>query len=86
MALLGITAARRVHNKSYIQYDHENDTEDIPDGMDPILAQRGSAGARMQHQKEMDNFVKSLSQMPPVDDDSFVQFVHENDTDDIAET
>ena len=31
------------HDFLQVDYEHDNDTDDIPDGLDPILAQRGSA-------------------------------------------
>ena len=66
-----------INADSFVMYDHENDTEDIPDGIDPIMVQK--------HLEE--NAVQNHFIYP--DEESEVQLKsriipHENDTDDVT--
>jgi hypothetical protein len=94
----------RKHRKDQelVQYDHEFDTDDIPDGQDPVLAQRGSAAEKMQEQKEWEDYFQAAGRAAKEEQDAinmdnvyqqeedemsyeFVQYDHENDTEDIPE-
>lgn len=80
----GNYAQRSHHHHHYdptmVMYDHENDTDDLADGLDPIYNQRGSA-LNFIRLNEMN---EHAWQIVPESDNEFVQFDHDNDTDDIA--
>lgn len=44
------------------KYDHEDDTEDIPEGVDPLsLVQRGTAMSRIEEQKKWKNYYEDTA-------------------------
>lgn len=62
---------------TYLQFDHENDTDDIPDGMDPVYVDAQQLEQRrmeMMRDKDDEENEQSLLMITP----------HENDTDDIS--
>lgn len=91
-----VQRSRRGHlnNVDYLQYDHENDTEDIPEGQDPVLAQRGNAQQKIRESGAWDNYFKeskSHNLVQENDEESWdqvqsqlIQIPHEDDTEDIV--
>lgn len=70
-------------DRSYVSYEHENDTDDLPSGMDPIMVVD-----RTIHPREEAEYNHILSeQKKDMENYSNVQirYDHENDTDDIPD-
>lgn len=82
LALLGKVSASQINYKLSALYNHEEDTEDIPAGLDPIgLVQRGSANERIADEEHLQYM--STHMVAPDLDEELVQYDHENDTDDV---
>jgi len=68
-----------------LQYEHENDTEDIPENLEPLsYVSRGSAMEFMKLQEMQKNFWKLVPD-EETGESSLVQYDHDNDTEDIPE-
>lgn len=74
-----------VEDVDFLAYDHENDTDDIPADMDPALVQKkGGFQDKLAKDAEWNAYIDEQNkQYDNIDEKTFIQYNHENDTEDI---